>query len=170
MSIECMKKVIPFVMILVVAISCKTGNEPKTIYVIRHAEKQMDSEDPELSLIGEERAEMLGQLMADKNIAHVYTTNTVRTKATVRHVADNQGVDVDIYDVRDQEELIDKLKSNPGNALVVGHSNTVHHVLNYFSESQEYQELAEGEYDFIFIINVDADGSSTVTRKFYNEF
>ena len=170
MCIQGLKKTIYFIILIVVVLSCKTENEPKSIYVVRHAEKQLDGDDPELTPGGEARAKKLGQLMADKNIDHVYSTNTVRTKATVRYVAQNKGVDVDIYDARDHDELIDKLKSKSGNALVVGHSNTIHHVLNYFSEDQEYSELADLEYNFIFEIKLGKDGTAQIIRKLYKEF
>jgi broad specificity phosphatase PhoE len=153
-------------------ISCSQKQESKTIYLVRHAEKQLVGDDPELSVAGTARAKKLGQILADKNIANVYSTNTIRTKATVQPLIDAQnGLTIEIYDAKKHDELVKELRTVKGNAVVVGHSNTIHHVANYFvGKDEEFPELEDVEYDFIFVVTLEKDGSAKVERKLYKEF
>jgi hypothetical protein len=54
---------------------------------------------------------------------------------------------------------------------VVGHNNTVNKLANYFvGEGESFKELGDIEYDFIFVVQLKADGTSSVERKIYKEF
>src|SRR5215471_8592356 len=61
-----------------------------TVYIVRHAEKisstdsaaKMMANDPPLSEAGKVRALVLRDELKKKNIQHIYSTNTVRTKST----------------------------------------------------------------------------------------
>jgi broad specificity phosphatase PhoE len=167
-----MKNLILFFLAFTLLFSCSQKQEPKTIYIVRHAEKQLVGDDPELSVAGTARAKKLGQILADKNISKVYSTNTIRTKATVQPLVDNQnGLTIEIYDAKKQDELVKDLRSGIGNAIVVGHSNTIHHVANYFvGNGEKFPELEDVEYDFIFVVKLEKDGSARVERKLYKEF
>ncbi|MCR9084293.1 MAG: histidine phosphatase family protein, partial [Cyclobacteriaceae bacterium] len=68
------------------------------------------------------------------------------------------------------DELVEKLKSLDGNILVVGHSNTVSRLANYFvGEGEKYEDLQDIEYDFIYEVSLEKNGSS-VFRKLYKEY
>lgn len=151
--------------------SCSPNQEPKTIYIVRHAEKILVGEDPGLSVAGTVRSKKLAQILGEKDIQHIYSTNTVRTKATVRPLADKLGISIETYDVNNHDDLVNNLRSQKGDAIVVGHSNTIQHVVNYFVGSGEkYPELEDIEYDYIFVVELSKDGSSKVERKLYKEF
>jgi broad specificity phosphatase PhoE len=172
---ELMKPIqkILFAFFIIISIqSCSQKQEAKTIFLVRHAEKQLVGDDPELSVAGTARAKKLGQILSDKNIANVYSTNTIRTKATVQPLVDAQnGLRIEIYDSKKHDELVKNLRSRKGNAVVVGHSNTIHHVVNYFVGNEDkFPELEDVEYDFIFIVTLEKDGSSKVERKLYKEY
>jgi len=166
------QKVLLAFFIIISIQSCSHKQEPKTIYLVRHAEKQLVGDDPELSVAGTARAKKLGQILAEKNISKVYSTNTIRTKATVQPLVDTQnGLTIEIYDAKKHDELVKDLMSGIGNAIVVGHSNTIHHVANYFvGNDEKFPELEDIEYDFIFVVTLEKDGSSKVERKLYKEF
>jgi broad specificity phosphatase PhoE len=167
-----MRILLTLITVLVFFISCSQKQEPKTIYIVRHAEKQLVGDDPELSVAGTARAKKLGQILADKNITNVYSTNTIRTKATVQPLIKAQNdLTIEIYDAKKQDELVKELRSVKGNAVVVGHSNTIHHLANYFvGNGEKFPELEDIEYDFIFVVNLEQDGSAKVERKLYKEF
>ena len=152
--------------------SCSPKQEPKTIYLVRHAEKQLVGDDPLLSVVGTVRAKKLAQILANQEIQHVFSTNFIRTKATAQPLIDaQQGLSIELYDVKDHDALVKELRQRKGNALVVGHSNTIHHVANYFvQEGEKYPELQDIEYDFIFVVTLEKDGSSKVERKIYKDF
>jgi broad specificity phosphatase PhoE len=109
--------------------------------------------------------------MSDKEIAHVFSTNTLRTKATVQPLVDQNGLEIEIYDAKKHDDLVKELRNRKGNVLVVGHSNTVHHLANYFvGKSEPYPELTDIEYNFIFVVSLNPDGTSLVGRKIYKDF
>ncbi|HAZ23380.1 MAG TPA: histidine phosphatase family protein, partial [Algoriphagus sp.] len=65
------------------------------------------------------------------------------------------------------DELVDKLHELEGNVLVVGHSNTVSRLANYFiGEGEKFNDLTEDEYNFIYEVKLSKDGSA-VLRKLY---
>ncbi|WP_291782625.1 phosphoglycerate mutase family protein [Cecembia sp.] len=152
--------------------SCSPKQEPKTVYLVRHAEKQLLGDDPELSVAGSARARKLAQILADQQIEHVFSTDFVRTKATAQPLVDAQsGLSIELYDVKKQDDLVKELRQRKGNALVVGHSNTIHHVANYFVESgDKFPELEDIEYNYIFVLTLEKDGSSRVERKVFRDF
>lgn len=161
-----------FILLLCIAIfSCGPNQEPKTIYIVRHAEKILVGDDPELNAVGTVRSKKLAQILEEKNIQHIFSTNTIRTKATVRPLADKLGISIETYDVKNHDDLVKDLRTLKGDAVVVGHSNTIQHVVNYFVGSGEkYPELEDIEYDFIFVVNLSENGVSTVERKLYKDF
>lgn len=166
-----MRKLI-FLGILVLAVfACQPKQQPKTIFLVRHAEKQLVGDDPELSVAGSVRAKKLAQILETRDIRHIFSTNTIRTKATAQPLATAKGLEIEIYDAKEHDVLVKELRSREGNILVVGHSNTIHHVANYFvGEGEKYPELQDIEYDFIFEVQLDSDGGSSVVRKVFKEY
>lgn len=166
-----MKIALSFFCLIFLLLGCGAKQEPKTIYIVRHAEKLLDKEDPLLNVAGTVRAKKLGQIMSDKEIAHVFSTNTLRTKATVQPLVNQNGLEIEIYDAKKHDDLVKELRNRKGNVLVVGHSNTVHHLANYFvGKSEPYPELTDIEYNFIFVVSLNPDGASLVVRKIYKDF
>lgn len=166
------QKILIALFVIVSIHSCSQKQESKTIYLVRHAEKLLVGDDPELSVAGNARARKLAQILADQDIAHVFSTDFIRTKATVQPLVDAQsGLSIEIYDVKKHDDLVKELRQRKGNAVVVGHSNTIHHVANYFvQEGEKFPELQDIEYDFIFVVTLEKDGSSKVERRVYKDF
>lgn len=161
--------IIIFAAILILA-SCTSEPEEKTIFIVRHAEKQLEGDDPELAQVGQIRATKLAQILADKEIKHVFSTNYKRTKNTAAPAANAAGLEVQTYDPRNNDELIAQLRELEGNILVVGHSNTVGQIANYFvGDGEKYTDLQDTEYEFIYIVTLGKDGESVV-RKTYKDF
>lgn len=152
--------------------SCGAKQEPKTIYLVRHAEKLLTGDDPYLSVAGTIRAKKLAEILTDKQIEHVFSTDFIRTRATAQPLIEKvPGLGIEIYEPRKHDELVKELRSRKGNALVVGHSNTIHHIANYFvGDGEKYAELEDLDYGFIFIITLEKDGSSSVVRKEYRDY
>ncbi len=166
-----MKNIIYTLLILLTLAACSSPQEPKTIYVVRHAEKILEGDDPMLSVAGTARAKKLDQILAEKEIKHAFSTNTARTLATIQPTANRHGIAKETYDPQFHDDLVEELRKRKGNCVVVGHSNTLHHLVNYFvGEGDKYEELKDEEYDFIFEITLEADGSSKVVRKIYKDY
>lgn len=126
-----------------------------TYYIVRHGEKtDTTSTDPELSAAGKERAETLKMLLADKKISAVYTTKYLRTTHTGKPLADAMQLSIQNYDPRNQKPFVEDLKKLEGkNILVVGHSNTVRHIVNGLYEKDTLtKDLQETDFDNLYIV------------------
>ena len=150
--------------------ACTAQNSPKTIYIVRHAEKQLDGQDPELAYVGEVRAKKLAQILEKEGIKRVLSTNYTRTRNTAQPTAAAAGLVVEYYDPKNQEAFVSDLQSSEGNILVVGHSNTVSQLANAFvSEGEKFADLTDLDYDFIYIVTLEKNGAK-VLRKTYKDF
>ena len=133
---------------------CSCGN---TYYIVRHAEKAAPganmSTDVPLTPAGEQRAIEVKEILKNKHIGLVYSTNTIRTKSTAKPTADYFGLTIEIYAPRPDSSFIDLLKSKKKNTLVVGHSNTVDDIVNMLSGEKKIPgDLADAEYNKLFIL------------------
>ena len=105
----------------------QTDGVPFTIYLIRHSEKDLLSEnplDPPLTTCGIKRSEHLSSFFEDINIKNVYSTNYLRTIKTAMPTALSKKVGIQYYDSNNLKLFSEHLLNLKQNSLVVGHSNT----------------------------------------------
>jgi broad specificity phosphatase PhoE len=134
------------------------GWAQQTIFVVRHAERAdagtgaatMMATDPELSDAGRARAQALASALKEAKITAIYTTEYKRTRQTAEPLAKALGIEATVVPARDMAGLIEKLKSG-GNALVVGHSNTVGPVIAQLGVAEEVK-LSDDDYDNLFVV------------------
>lgn len=126
-------------------------------YIVRHAEKaapgaNMTSDVP-LSPEGEQRALDLKEVLKNKSITHIYSTNTIRTRSTAQPTADHFGLKTEIYGPKPDSAFITLLKTKTKNTLIVGHSNTVDDVVNMLCGRKEISgDLPETDYDNLYTV------------------
>lgn len=139
---------------ILISLSILSGCEVSKHYVVRHAEKSAEPKnDPLLTIEGQARAENLAKLLDNENITKIYSTNTVRTKTTAQPLAINKTIEIEIYDPKNHNILVEKIHKAKYNSLIVGHSNTVKFLVNGISKSSYLEkDLDDSEYDFIFEI------------------
>lgn len=123
-------------------------------YIVRHAEKEAATTmttDVPLSQAGAQRALALKELLQDRNIKNIYSTNYVRTKSTAAPLAQQLGLTPILYEASDTTIafLLQKIKKN---TLVVGHSNTVDDIVNRLTGKQLLQDLPDTQYGDLFIV------------------
>jgi broad specificity phosphatase PhoE len=165
-----MKNCILLFSFLLILSACTAQNSPKTIYIVRHAEKQLEGNDPELAYVGEVRAKKLAQILEKEAIKRVLSTDYNRTRNTAQPTAAAAGLTLEVYDPKNQETLVADLRASEGNVLVVGHSNTVSQLANAFvDEGEKFADLTDLEYDFIYIVTLEKNGAKVV-RKTYKDF
>ena len=127
--------------------------EPFVVFV-RHAEKAAGGgNDPDLSEPGMARAEALAQMLRDSKISAVFTSEFKRTKQTAAPTAKLLGITPTVVAGKDATELVAKLKSLNGNALVVGHGNTIPELVNALG-IQESTDIKENDYTQIFVVTL----------------
>ncbi len=145
---------------------CQREAERK-LFLFRHAEKIMTGDDPELTQAGQERADRLAMSLGHRSIESIYSTPTIRTRATVTPLAKSLRVPIMEYSAQDHDALIKTIRSGSGDVVVVGHSNTIHHIANYFrGDRSPYDELDESDYDTFFEVDLKRN---TVERKRYSD-
>ena len=126
------KKLIPALLFFLLFFSeelliAQTDGASFTIYLIRHSEKDLLSEnqlDPPLTTCGIERSEHLASYFEDMNIKNVYSTNYLRTIKTATPTASSKKVTIQYYDSSNLKLFSEQLLNSKQNSIVVGHSNT----------------------------------------------
>ena len=101
-----MKKIFLLFGLILILGACTSQNSPKTIYIVRHAEKQLVGNDPELAYVGTVRALKLSQILEKEDIKHVFSTNYIRTRNTVKPTAEKSRVEIEIYDPNNHDALV----------------------------------------------------------------
>lgn len=165
MNQDLMKKIFFAVAFMFFAIGM--AQETTTIYLIRHAEKADNGENPELSEAGKERTKKWGAYFENKNISTYYTTAFKRTILTASLTASYMSALPEpgtsretrfmTYDPNDFS-LKKIAEENTGKSIVVvGHSNTVPKYINDILGKKVYADISEGEYGNLFIIKITGD-------------
>lgn len=135
-----------------------TSCSKTTYYIVRHAEKataapNMSSDVP-LTDAGKARANKLRNMLQDKNVGFIFSTQTIRTTSTAKPLSEAIAVPISIYNPRDTSSaFINQLKTiEKKNVLVVGHSNTVDHIVNKLTGKQILGDLPDSVYNNLFIV------------------
>lgn len=135
----------------------------QTFYIVRHAEKEMQSSnnpammtnDPPLTAAGKQRAIALKEILKNKEIGYIFSTNTIRTRSTAQPTADHFHLQIETYGPAPDSFFIAKLKSLKKNVLIVGHSNTVDDIVNMLCGKKEVAgDLPDSEYSKLFIVTI----------------
>jgi len=147
-----------------------------TVIFVRHAEKTtLPADDPALSAAGQRRAAELKRQLVDADVIAgvdaVYSTPFRRTEETARPVAEALGLPLNSYDAADTETIMDQIvRKHKGKIiLVVGHSNTVPALIGNMGASKRVPEIAENEYDNIYIVSIPWFGKTKTIRLRYGE-
>ena len=129
----------------------------QTIFVVRHAERADagmaagPTADPDLSPAGHARAESLAWVLKDARITRIYTSELRRTRQTAEPLAKAAGVQATSVSARDVAALLTQVKAGKGNALIVGHSNTIAEILQGLGVAERVV-IEDAEHDNLFIV------------------
>jgi broad specificity phosphatase PhoE len=127
-----------------------------TIFLVRHAEKAATGgNDPDLSDAGRARAESLATTLKDSGISSIFVTELKRTQQTAAPLAKMLHVEPAIMPAKDSAGLVAKLRALTGNALVVGHGNTIPDLLKSLGIATPIS-IEENDYDNLFVLVLDA--------------
>ncbi|MDQ6787715.1 MAG: histidine phosphatase family protein [Acidobacteriota bacterium] len=130
-----------------------------TVVLLRHAEKDVsedaDSANPDLSAAGKERAEKLPDVINKYQPDAIFSTDTIRTRATVRPLARKINRITLIYDERNLSRISDLILSGKYKRIVVvGHYDSTPALANLLIKQDKYKPLGEAEFDKIWIIKI----------------
>ena len=153
MVVFSMKWVVSLFLIFAVLASAMAA--PSAIFIVRHAEKASSTDkDPDLAEAGRARAESLAKMLKDANITAIYATEFKRTQQTAAPVAKALGLELTIAPAKDTATLAAKLRDLRGNALVVGHGNTITDLIKALGVGTPVN-IAETDYDNLFVVVLD---------------
>lgn len=141
-----------------------------TVILVRHAEKNIEPEnpDPDLSPAGHARALELTRVFANSGIQAAYATQYKRTQQTVAPLASQLRVPIIAIDAKQSQEVVRRILSDHRGQTVflAGHNNTVPEIVNLLSgESQPL--IPESEFDNLYIVTVYRFGKAKVVKLKY---
>ena len=122
------------------------------VVIVRHAEKASNNEkDPDLSLVGQARSKVLAEMLKDSAISAIFTTEFKRTAETAAPTAAALGISTTVVPANDNRTLIEKLRTLKGNALVVGHGNTIPSLTKAL-RIETSVDIQENDYNQVFVV------------------
>src|SRR6266446_5406267 len=115
---------------LLVFVSVRSVSAQPVVVIVRHAEKAANGgNDPDLSAAGRARAEALARILKNSGITAIFTSEFKRTQETAAPTATSTHVTPTMVAAKDTAGLVGKLHQLNGNALVVGHGDTIPNVV-----------------------------------------
>lgn len=166
-----MKKslLLPFLLISMVLVTAAVAQQPQhmsTIVLVRHAERASTDQDSVLSAAGQQRAECLAQVLKDSGIKRILVTDTKRTQQTAEPLAKALGIKPVVIPARDTAAVAQNIfYGTGGNALVVGHSNTLPTIIQRV-QAGTVPAIDDNEYDGMYVLTI-MEGSSTQVIKLH---
>jgi phosphohistidine phosphatase SixA len=153
-----------FIFILATFLWCSCSSTT-TIYLVRHAEKQVQDpnvmmlpNDVELSEAGHSRARVLADSLRNKPVNAIFATTIRRTQQTVEPTAAAKGLTVKQYAATQPsaDALLDSLVLIKGKAFVIaGHSNTIPAMVRHLGLPCSFTgSIPDNDYDNLFIVTI----------------
>src|SRR2546423_3293569 len=141
-----------------------------TVIVIRHAEKIIDPNNPDVDLspAGQARAQELARIFGDAGVNAIYATQYKRTQETVKPLADKLGLRVNIINSKNTNDLLAQIRAqNSGQTVfIAGHNNSVPEIIAALG-GPKYPTIPESEYDNLFVVTVYRTGQAKVVKMKY---
>ncbi len=169
-----LKRVVFLLSIIMLIGVLNTYAQKTTIWIVRHAEKQtaegvVNSTDPDLTADGDKRAHDLAVKLKNEKIDAVYSTPYKRTTSTGGPAAAARQLKINTYAAKDFKVFANEVLQNykGKEVLIVGHSNTIIPLAKAFGAAVPFEMLTDDDYDMLFKIVVDNDGTAKLTISHY---
>jgi imidazolonepropionase-like amidohydrolase/phosphohistidine phosphatase SixA len=130
-----------------------SGSGPANIYVMRHLDKG-EGQDPPLSEAGTRNAQRLAAWFTADPPAAIYVSATRRAQETAAPLAARVRVTAKTYNPSDTPALIERVRAERGNVLIVGHSNTVPDIIERLGGARP-EPIGEERYGDIWHMGPD---------------
>lgn len=139
------------------------STEFTTYYFIRHAEKDRtdpNNTNPDLTQVGLTRAENWAETLKNVDFDAVYSTNYNRTKQTAEPLANQNNLEIKIYDANKLYDENFQKETKGKTVLVVGHSNTTPNFANAVLKNNTYNEMDDSDNASLYIVTI-VNGEAT---------
>ena len=141
-----------------------------TVILIRHAEKVIDPNNPDVDLspAGQARAQELVRMFGDAGINAIYATQYKRTQQTVKPLADKLGLPVNQVNSKNTADLVAQIRAqNSGQTIfIAGHNNTVPEIVAALG-GPTFPVIPEAEFDNLYIVTVYRTGKAKMVKLKY---
>src|SRR5207302_2786312 len=145
-------KALALVILLFVSVPIVSA-QPVVVFV-RHAEKAANGgNDPDLSSAGRARAEALARILKDSGITAIFSTEFKRAQETAAPTATSAHVTPTVVAAKDTTALVTKLHQLNGNALVVGHGDTIPNIVKALGINNTVN-ITDADYSELFIVTL----------------
>ena len=159
-------------LLLTSAASFAATPQVTTVILVRHGEKAAEgmANDLPLSAAGVARAAELARVLADANVAAIYTTPFQRTRNTAAPLA--AALKLTPIEVAGGKsypaDVVAKILADHSGdtVLVVGHSNTTPDVLRQLGIANP-PSIADSQYDDLFIVTLATGAPARLVRLRY---
>ncbi|PYV73366.1 MAG: hypothetical protein DMG97_11385 [Acidobacteria bacterium] len=139
---------------LLVFVSVSTASAQPIVVIVHHAEKSASGgDDPDLSSAGRARAEALARILKDSGITAIFTSEFKRTRETAAPTATSAHVTPTVVAAKDTAALVTKLHQLNGNALVVGHGDTIPNIVKALGINSPIN-IPDADYSELFIVTL----------------
>lgn len=168
-----MKKIV-LLLILAATFSCaqekneKQADDTSVYYFIRHAEKDRsdpENKNPDLTDVGNKRAEKWAEVLKNVSLDAVYSTNYNRTLQTATPAAKQDNVEIILYDPRGLDMNAFKADTKGKTVLVVGHSNTTPMLVNEMLGEKKYASINDNNNANLYIVTITSYGITDILLK-----
>jgi len=122
--------------------------------------------DPPRSAAGEQRAAKLAAMLAASGIKAIYTSEYKRTRQTAAPLAQKLNLKPVMAPAKDPGPLVEQLRRLQGNALIVGHADTVPDLMRRLGVT-ETVTIGDNEYDNLFVVVRSTARKATLIRLKY---
>ena len=145
-------KALALFLLLFVAVSIASAQS--VVVIVRHGEKAANGgTDPDLSSAGRARADALARILKDSGITAIFTTEFKRTLQTAAPTATSAHVTPTVVAAKDTAALVAKLHELDGNALVVGHGNTIPNLIKALGINASIN-IPDDDYSELLIVTL----------------
>jgi len=142
------------VVFLSVFVAVTVASAEPVVVIVRHAEKAVsDGGDPDLSPAGRARAEALARILKDSGITAIFTSEFKRTQETAAPTAASTSIAPTVVPAKDPAALVAKLHQLNGNALVVGHGNTIPNIIKALGINAPIN-IPDADYSELLIVTL----------------
>lgn len=153
------------------SIAANQAVQPKTIILVRHAEKMVvppENKDPDISVQGEARAKEIARMFSASGITAIYATQFKRTQQTVKPLAERLRVPVTVLEAKKTSDLVSQIRARGAGEtiFIAGHNNTVPEIIAALG-GPSLPIIPETDFDNLYILTLQTDGVTKLVHLKY---
>ncbi|WP_108944433.1 histidine phosphatase family protein [Shewanella halifaxensis] len=146
----------------------------KQVLLVRHAEKsQINSQDPQLSAAGMQRAQALAEQLASVALSQLIASDYQRTQLTLAPLAKEKALTLTVASTKSGisahiKHIVALVKQEQGNSLIAGHSNTLPLIISALG-GPNIGTISESSYGGIYQLQLKQNGKVILTQSHFGQ-